>query len=167
MSAARKADVAILDDIECELGIAAKKRKIAGKRIPKVRSEKDCGLGTVVDPTGAPPEMQSPTGGPSTPMDSATGTASTEATSEPTVDLQQLQSTMSVLAEQMSWFMDKLLAPEEQVPIDTTTDLPLAIGDHSDEDQPLADGTSDTAPSVEQAVEQMRAHQITTTKMLR
>ena len=160
MSATRKADVAILDDIECELGFAAKKRKIAGKRIVKGRSEKDCGLGTVVDPTGAPPEMQSPTGGPSTPMDSATGTASTEATSEPTVDLQQLQSTVSVLAEQMSWFMDKLREPEEQidtVPIDTTTDLPLAIGDDSDEAQPLADGTSDTAPSVEQAVDPLSA----------
>ena len=162
MSATRKADVAILDDIECELAsIAAKKRKIAGKRIPKGRSEKDCGLGTVVDPTGVPPETQSPTGGPSTPMDSATGTASTEATSVVTVDLLQLQSTVTVLAEQMSWFMDKLREPEGQsdtVPIDTTTDLPLAIGDDSsDEAQPLADGASDTAPSVEQAADPLSA----------
>ena len=90
MSAARKADVAILDDIECELGIAAKTRKIAMKRIAKGRSAKHCGLGTVVDPTGAPPETQSPTGGPSTPIDSA----STEATSESIVDLLQLQSSV-------------------------------------------------------------------------
>ena len=152
---ARKADVAILDDIECELGITAKKRKIAGKRTVKGRSEKDCGLGTVVDPTGAPPKTQSPTGGPSTPMDSATatGTASTEATSQPTVDLLQLQSTVSVLVEQMSWFMDKLRQPEEQIDTNTTTDLPLAIGDEADEAQPLADGTSDAAPSVEQAAD--------------
>ena len=93
-------------------------------------------------------------------MDSATGTPSTEATSEPTVDLLQLQSTVSVLAEQMSWFMDKLREPEEHidtVPIDTTTDLPLAIGDDSDEAQPLADETSDTAPSVEQAADPLSA----------
>ena len=56
----------------------------------------------------------------------------------------------------MSWFMDKLREPEEQidtVPIDTTTDLPVAIGDDSDEAQLLADGTSDTALSVEQAAD--------------
>ena len=136
MSVAREVDVAILDDIECDLGIAAKKRKIAGKRSAKGCSKKQ---GTVVDRTGVPPE---------TPTDSA----STEATSP--VDLLQLQSTVSVLAEQMSWFMDELREPEE---IDTTTDLPLAIGDDSDEAQPLADLTSDTTPSVEQAADSLSA----------
>ena len=52
MSAASKANVAILDNIESDLGIAAKKLKIAGKRSAEGRSEKQCGSGTVVDPTG-------------------------------------------------------------------------------------------------------------------
>ncbi len=54
MSAAREADVAILDTIESDLAMAAKKRKIAEKRSAKGRSEKECGSGTVVDPTGVP-----------------------------------------------------------------------------------------------------------------
>ena len=63
MSAAREADVAILDTIESDLAMAAKKRKIAGKRSAKGRSEKECGSGTVLDPTGVPPETDSSTGG--------------------------------------------------------------------------------------------------------
>ena len=111
MSAAREADVAILDTIESDLAMAAKKRKIAEKRSAKGRSEKECGSGTVVDPTGVPPETDSSTGLPSTP----TTSTSTVATSASTVDLLQLQSTVSVLAEQMAWFVDRLQEPEEEI----------------------------------------------------
>ena len=94
-------------------------------------------------------ETESPTGGPST------ASASTAATSASPVDMLQMQSTVSVLAEQMSWFMNTLREPEEES--DTTMDLPLAIGDDSDEAQPLADLTSDTTPSVEQAADPLSA----------
>ena len=150
MSAAREADVAILDTIESDLAMADKKRKIAGKRSAKGRSEKECGSGTVVGPTGVPPETDSSTGGPST----LTAGTSTAATSASTVDLLQLQSTVSVLAEQMAWFVDRLQEPEEIDAIDTTVDLPLATGDEA---QPLADLPSDTNPSVEQTADPLSA----------
>ena len=152
MSEAREADVAILDTIESDLARAAKKRKIAGKRSAKGRSEKECGSGTVVDPTGVPPETDSSTGGPSTP----TAGASTAATSASTVDLLQLQSTVSVLAEQMAWFVDRLQEPEEIDAIETTADLPLATGEEA---QPLANLPSDTGtnPSVEPTADPLSA----------